>query len=342
MNLNTYLLLKPTIFKKTLLLKCLLLLGCCYNVLTISAQNFDELDSLLIDRNIENYSVRLFTNFKVNKFNIKNQDSKIRFVPNNRHGIGFGFANRKIILDIAFNLKNPNREETRKFDLQGTTIIKDRHYINFYGQSYKGFTAKNNIDEPFIFRSDMRSVSIGFNYLYTFDGIEFSYALLKAGLSEKRHRNIIITGGVGAFASFDYFSANSSILSENISPYFNEEGNIERYKGLSFGVLAGFISYFKLPEGIVATVNIIPGIGFMAKKINLPNGGYKPADPMLYKLDFSMGVGYSFNQFYVNLTYSNGMYSTDLDYGNKYLLNLTNAKLALGYRFSGHKRNNLK
>lgn len=323
------------IFEKAILVKLFVFSCFCFGCVTVSAQRINDLDSLLIDRDIENYSIRLFTNFKANKFTIKDYESRARFVPNNRHGIGVGFANKKVIVDIAFNLKNPNKEETVRFDLQGTTILRNRHFVNIYAQTYRGFTVKNNFDEPQVFRKDMRSVSIGFNHLYTFDDIEFSYSLLKAGLHEERHENVFVTGGFGVFGGFDFFSADSSILSENTSPYFNDEALIKRYQSVAFGVMGGLISYFKLPENIKATVNLMPGIGMAQKKITIAGGSYNPSNPMLYKLDFLIGLSYNFGRFYTSLTYSNGLYTTDFDYNNSYRLNLTNAKLAIGYRFKG-------
>ena len=316
------------------MVKPFLFLVICFSCLSLCAQDLKDLDSLLIDRDIENYSLRVFTNFKVNKFSISDDDSKAKFVPNNRYGLGLGFANKKIIVDIAINIKNPNKEKTSRFDLQATTILKDQNYVKIYTQVYRGFNAKNNFDEPTVFRDDIRSVSVGLNYMYTLDDIEFSYSQLKAGLSNKNDENIFITGGVGLFGSFDYFSANPSILSETSNPYFSDQGDIKRYQGLSFGVLAGLISYFKLPENITATVNVMPGIGLVNKKITLQDGSYKPSNPMLYKLDFLVGLSYNFKQYYVSLSYSNDLYSTDFDYGNSYLLNLTKAKLAIGYKFN--------
>ncbi len=338
MNLITFFVSNQIIIEKPYHLKCLLLFSLCLNCLFVNAQDIEDIDSLLVDRDLDNYSLRLFTNFKANKFSIQNDDYKARFVPNNRHGLGIGVANRKIIIDIAFNIKNANKEETKKFDLQGVTILKNRHYTNLYIQTYKGFTAKNNFDEPSVFRDDLRSVSFGVNYLYTFDDIEFSYALLKAGLAEKRHEKIFITGGVGLFTGFDYFSSNSSILTETTNIYFNEEADIKRYQGVTAGILAGFISYFKLPENITATVNFMPGMGLMYKKITDQEGSYTPKHPMLFKLDFMVGLGYNFDRYYVSLTYSNGLYTTHFDNDNRYRLNLTNAKLAIGYRF--RSRNN--
>lgn len=325
--------LKQNIFKKILTIKLFLLLVTCFICFFSGAQDLDDIDSLLIDRDIENYSIRIFSNYKVNKFSVINNDSRVKFVPNNRYGLGLGFANRKVIVDIAFNIKNKNKEETSRFDLQGTTIVKHQHYVNIFAQMYRGFKAKHNFDEPTTFRNDVRSVSFGINYLYTLDEVEFSYSLLKAGLDEKDNQDIFITGGVGVFGIYDYFSAKPSILSETASSSFNEQGNVKRYNGAAIGVLVGFISYFKLPENITATLNVMPGLALMNKKVTLQDGSYRPSNPMLYKLDFSVGLGYNLKQYYAILTYSNGLYSTDFDNDNKYRLNLTNAKLAIGYRF---------
>lgn len=330
------------IFKRSLVKKIFILFVFFFSCVSVNAQDLNDIDSLLIDRDIENYSFRIFTNYKANKFTIKNSDSKAKFVPNNRHGIGFGFANRKVILDLALNIKNPNTENTRRFDLQGTTILWDRHFVGVYLQTYKGFKAKNNFNEPVVFRNDVRSVSIGLNYLYTLDDIEFSYSLLKAGLSKRRNDNIFITAGLGGFTFFDYFSAKPSILTEDASLNFNEQGNIKRYNGTAIGVLAGLITYFKLPEDITAMVNVMPGIGVMNKRITLRDGSYTPAHPMLFKFDFSIGLAYSFEQYYAVLTYDNGLYTTDFDNGNSYRLNLTNAKLAIGYKFKRRKKREMR
>jgi hypothetical protein len=334
-NLIVYPLSNQINIKKSILIKLFLLFSFCG--LTVNAQDLKDIDSLLIDRDIENYSFRIFTNFKANKFSVENNFAKARFVPNNRHGVGIGVANKKIIVDIAFNTKSANKEATKKFDLQGTTSIKNRHYSNIYIQTYKGFKAKNNFGDPFVFRNDIHSVNFGLNYLYTFDDIEFSYALLKAGLAQKRHENVFITGGIGVFSGLDYFTSDASIFSETTSPYFNDEGNIKRYQSVAVGVLAGFVSYFKLPENITATVNVMPGMGVMYKKLTIQDGSYRPDKPMVYKLDFLVGLGYSFDRYYASLTYSNSLYSTDFAYDNNYRLNLTKAKLAIGYRFKSRK-----
>lgn len=330
--------LEQYIFKKTLKSSLFSLFLICLSFFSANAQTLEDVDSLLVDRNLENYSIRVFSNFKVKKFSIKDDNSKAKFVPNNRYGLGFGIASEKFIIDLAFNIKNPNKEETKRFDLQATTILKKQHYVNLYIQTYKGFNAKNDFDEQTVFRNDIRSVTFGLNYLYTFDDVEFSYSQLKAGLSKERNKDVYITGGLGVFGVYDYFSAKPSIFTDTTSPYFNDEANVKRYNGRAIGILAGFVSFFKLPENITATFNIMPGIALMNKKITLQDDSYRPSNPMLYKLDFLVGLGYGYKRYYVSLTYGNGFYTTDFDNDNKYLFNLSNAKLAIGYKLKAKRK----
>lgn len=294
-------------------------------------------DSLFVDYNIKNYSLRLFTNYKVKRFSIRNDNSRLRYVPNNRYGVGFGFASSKVLIDIAFNVKTNKEEVTNRFDAQGTVIIGKHHWVNGYAQFYKGFNINNNYNEPSEFRADIKSHTVGFNYLYTLNEIEFSYSLLKAGLA-KRNKNVYITGGLGLFGVYDYFSANGDVLPINGELYFNEQARIERYNSVAVGVLAGFLSVFMLPKNFIASFNLMPGIALMNKKVELQNDSYRPSNPLLYKLDFLFALGYNAERYYISLIYGTDLYSTSLDFGNTHPFNITKAKLAFGYKLGVNKK----
>lgn len=304
-----------------------------------STKVFKVVDSMFIDRDLENYSARIFTNYKVKRFTIRDDDSKTRFIPNNQFGVGFGFASRKIVIDIAFNLKTNKNEITNRFDMQGTTIIGKNHFVNFYVQTYKGFNVQNNYNEPTIFRGDIKSATVGFNYLFTLSEIEFSYAMLKAGVT-KRNKNVYITGGLGTFAVFDYFSANENILSDQGELYYNDAANIKRYNSAGIGILGGFISAFMLPKNFIASFNIMPGIAIMHKKVTTLDDTYRPSNPMLYKVDYTAALAYNAERYYVSLIYNGSAYSTSLDFDNKQLFSLSKAKLAFGYKLWAKKKKN--
>jgi len=297
-----------------------------------SSEVLKFIDKVFIDHDIDNYSVRFFSNYKVKQFRIRNEDGfKSKYSPNNKFGLGFGFASSKLLIDIAFNLKTNKDNITHRFDMQGTTIVGKKNYVNFYVQTYKGFNVKNNFDEPYVFRDDIKSVTVGFNYLRTIPDIEFSYSMLKAGI-DHLDRNVYITGGFGAFGFYDCFSADDNILEDPNNTYFNEEAHIKRYNSTALGLLGGLMSVFKLPGDFTASCNIMPGVGFMYKHITLEDGSYRPSNPMIYKMDYTLAVGYNVPQYYVSLIYGGGVYSSDLDLNNNYSFNLTKAKIAIGYK----------
>ncbi|QDO94379.1 DUF4421 domain-containing protein [Formosa sediminum] len=315
--------------------------------LLVQAQVLKDLDSLkfiqlvdklFIDHDINNYSFRLFTNYKYKQFSVKNETGfRARFVPNNKFGVGFGVASSKLLIDIAFNVKTNTDDVTHRFDMQGTSIIGKKNYVNFYVQTYKGFNVKNNFGAPFVFRDDIRSVTVGFNYLRTIPDIEFSYSMLKAGI-DHLDRKVYITGGIGAFGFYDYFSARGDILSDLPEASFNEEARIRRYNSTAVGVLGGVMSVFRLHGDFTASCNIMPGIGLTYKHVTLHDGTYKPSNPILLKMDYTFAVGYNVKRYYVSLIYGGGVYTTDLDFDNDYRFNLTKAKLAIGYKIGSGKK----
>ncbi|WP_231632451.1 DUF4421 family protein [Mangrovimonas sp. TPBH4] len=290
-------------------------------------------DSLFIDHNPENYSLRLFSNYKVKRFKISNEDFKTRYVPKNRYGVGVGVANSKVLLDLAINIKNGKEEVTNRFDAQGTIILKKRNYLNAYLQIYNGFNVKNDFGKPKEFRFDIKSRTLGFNHLYTFTDIEFSYSLLKAGLPTK-NKDVYITGGVGSFVMFDYFDSDESIFPENISLYFDDVHNIKRYSGRALGLLTGVMGAFILPENMIATCNLMPGIAIVRNRVTLEDGNHNSSTPMLYKLDASVALSYSVKRYYINLMYETGIYANSLNFGHNYKFNLSMAKLSFGYKLN--------
>ncbi|WP_240472215.1 DUF4421 family protein [Mangrovimonas xylaniphaga] len=291
------------------------------------------IDSLFIDHNPENYSLRLFSNYKVKRFKISNEDFKTRYVPKNRYGVGVGVANSKVLLDLAINIKNGKEEVTNRFDAQGTIIFKKRNYINAYLQIYNGYNVKNSFDEPKEFRFDIKSRTVGFNHLYTFTDIEFSYSLLKAGLPT-RNKDVYITGGIGSFVMFDYFDSDGSIFPESVGLYYEDVQGVKRYSGRALGFLAGVMSAFILPDNMIATCNLMPGIALMNNRVTLEDGSRSGSMPLLYKLDASVALSYNVKRFYINLMYETGIYANSLDFGHNYKFNLSMAKLSFGYKLN--------
>ena len=305
-------------------------LGSSQNLKGLDTLKTSELiDTLFIDHNINNWSLRLFANYKEQRFRLSNATQNLYLVPNNPYGLGFGVATRKLILDIAFNIKGQNEDPTKRFDLQATFIVK-KHLFDVFFQTYQGFKVKNDFNDLEYFRNDLKSLSSGINYMYMFNADEFSLGALKSGLS--RQKKTAITFGLGGFLITNNQSAESSIVPPELQSLFNDEARLNKFMGIGAGVLGGFTALFVLPANFFAVMNFTPGIGLMYKEVETEDVKFKPSNPLVFKMNLFGVVGYNGNRFYINLAGGSGIYSTDLNFGNTSSFILTNAKLSIGYK----------
>jgi len=105
----------------------------------------DFIDTLFIDRDINYWSIRLFTHLKSNWFGIMNSDQKISYVPNNLFGIGVGLGTRKLLLDIGFSPGGNQENVTHRIDLQTAFILK-KHFLEAYLHRYQGYNVRSDLD----------------------------------------------------------------------------------------------------------------------------------------------------------------------------------------------------
>jgi hypothetical protein len=327
-------------FKRVIILFCFLCLTISSNAQNLKALDSlkpkQVLDTLFIDRDINNWSIRFFANYKQQKFALKDDADKLSFVPNNNLGVGVGLGTSKLIVDIAINIKGKKENQTQRFDMQGSLILGSHHLIGLLVQRYKGFNVSNNFNEPESFRDDILSVSVGLSYLYTLDEISFSSSIVENRLS-KINKKYFITAGFGGFIIYDNFSADSSIIPDG--PVFNEDSSLDDFKGTGIGISCGMLSVFILPGNFFASLNVVPGVGVMYKTVGSETTTDQTVKkPMLYRLDFDAGIGYNWKRYYLTFGYGTGFYSTDLNYGLNYFFSNTKAKVALGYKIKSNKK----
>ncbi len=167
------------------------------------------IDTVFIDRDINNWSLRLYTNYKDNRFQLKNKDSDLLYVPSNPFGIGVGFATKKLVLDVGFNIKNKSKDPTDRFDLRASILFKN-HQFDYVFQNYKGYTLKNENEIENDFREDFSSLVTGLNYMYVFNANEYSLAAMKSGLA--RQKKLAFSFGLGGFFFTEKTKADSSII----------------------------------------------------------------------------------------------------------------------------------
>jgi hypothetical protein len=291
------------------------------------------IDTLFIDRDLNNWSVRLFTNYKNSQFLLYSGDERLAYKPNNPFGVGIGLGTRKIVLDIAFNIKSKDQEPTKRFYLL-VSMMLNKHHMDYFLQSYNGYNLMYENEEDF--RSDINDFSTGFDYMYLFNASEYSMAAMKSGLG--RQKKPAISFGLGGFLYLTRTSADSSIVPPELYPYFNEESRIVELSGIGAGVHASFNAMVPFLKNFFVSASILPGIGLMYKYVETESDSYHPEDPFIYKLDISGMLGYNANKYYINFTMGYVLFGTGLDHSNWILNNTIKSKLAVGYKIRRKQR----
>lgn len=290
------------------------------------------IDTLLIDRDPNHWSVRLLSSFREHDFVLSNAGSRFDYEPNNPMGAGIGIATRKLIVDMTFNIKGQEENPTDRFDLLTSFFIK-KHLFDFYFQNYQGFSVKNLDTGETIFRDDIRSTSTGLRYMYMFHESEYSIAAMKTGLFQQEKSSV--TMGLGGFLLYSRQSADDPIIPTDIHPGGTDASLYTELKGTAVGVQVGVSGLIVLPSNFFLSLNIVPGIGLMNKRVKSSEENYTPENPVVHQLGISAMLGYNGDLFYANLAVSNGYYATDYDFGNEVVFSYINAKLAIGYKLKG-------
>lgn len=296
----------------------------------------EVLDTLLIDRNYKNWSIRAYTNFKEHRFKLKNDKFKTEFVPHNTSGIGIGVASKKVILDLGVNIKSHKTEKTKRFDLQFSFLFQKRHMFNVSLQSYKGYEIRTDYGVPTSFRTDISNLANTISYWFVSNSDKFSILQLKTGLSTPSKS--ILVFGFGGFLTYLQLKSDYSLIPETSQANYNSFAQITHFSGFGGGINAGAFSVIKLPREFFISINVLPGIGLMHKKVESEGINYKPKDAIIYKLDAQLSLQYNYKKFYTNLSAAQGVYNIGLDHANTAHFSTTKIKLAIGYNIGAHLR----
>lgn len=290
----------------------------------------NAVDSLLIDKDISHWSVRTMLSYKDNKFRLSNNENSLFYTPNNGTSAGIGFATSKLLLDIGINIKSNKENQTDRFDLQSSLLIK-RGILAFQIQNYKGYniTIKSIADED-IFREDIRSFSTALSYMHIFKSDLKTLSGIYSGVS-KNYKN---TGSflAGMYSNYQQIDADSSIVPDSYKALFNEEAQIKELKKISFGVAAGYAYFLNLPANMFILLKLTPGVGLSFTSITAENQSYKPSDHWDLYLYANITIGYNGSRFYIELSDENNWNFSSIDYGNTGLMNTTKFKLAFGWK----------
>jgi hypothetical protein len=291
---------------------------------TDSLRPLEVIDTLFIDRDLKNWSVRFLTNARDVRFRLKNDIEDVRYIPTNRIGIGLGIASRKLILDFNIALKFDDEIKTDMFNMLGTAVF-GRHVIDGFLQDFHGFYKRDELTGEEVFRSDASSLVMGINYSQHLKSSQYSITSLRSGLDYQRKS--VISPMVGGFLLVDRLKADSTLIG-----FAPNKKDIEQYSGFGFGGSAGISGLLVLPLNMFAAVSVMPSAGLLLKTVTSPDGRNIASNPLVFMFSGSATVGYNGNDIYVNFTIQTNRTTTELPFYMRHNLQQTNAKLAIGYK----------
>ena len=294
------------------------------------------IDTLLIDKDLSNWSVRAVTSYKDNRFDLSNSNNTLQYTPNNRAGVGIGIATSKVIADIVLNIKSNQEEQTDRFDLQGNVQIR-QNMLSLQVQNYQGYNVRNtNTDEPEMFRKDIKTFTTSLSFMHMFNSNSKTLSSIYSGLNMDNKSSGTFLAGI--YVGYFLIQADSSIVPESSKDLFNQEAYIEQLNQFSFGAMGGYSYYLALPKNLFILVALTPGFGMSFQNIKTESLDYSPQELWEIYLYINLSLGYNGSRFYVELSDKNKWNYVPLDNGNNGLTNATNLKLAFGWKIKGKKK----
>ncbi len=297
-------------------------------------------DTTYIANYSEDFTVKLIAVNKFNFFRIIDRDknSSIRYRPDRQLNIGLGLAYKWFAFDLALNvgIKEVSNFNNSKFLDFRANVFSSKHIITatlkyYYGYQLKNFSGVALPELPVTStREDIRTVYLGFQYLFAFNYDNFS---LKAPfilneLQRKSAGSFVIGGGFNLFV----MGADSTVVPVEVQDSFNEMLHLQDLNSISLSANFGYIYTFVLKQHFFLTISLFPGIG-----INM--GDYQTVFRERFMTHMFLGlrsmnsIGYNARRFFGGVQLVGDAYNIRIDKKLATQVGHGNFKFFVGYRF---------
>jgi len=299
-------------------------------------------DTSYIKSYSEKVSVKLVALNKYNYFRVRDRinNTSIKYSPVRDVSLGLGVAYKWFALDITFALGLNNRtefENTRSFDFQGS-IFSSKQYITFTLQYYQAYELNRlkgvemMLSEEEKRREDIRTINFGLQYMYAVNYTKFS---IKAPFVQNEgQRKSAGSPIIGASFNMFVMNADSSIVPNEVSGYFEPDLHLVDLNILSVSLSFGYMYSFVLKKRFFLTLSLIPGLNINAGDYYTDNRNFNSPSINL-KLNSLNAIGYNSSRFFTGFQFLADAYFTRLE--KKLSAEIGHGKLSffIGYRFGG-------
>ncbi len=293
---------------------------------------------------IGNYSNELAIKIQsLGKFNSislmdRSSKSRLKYIPVRDLRIGIGVAYKFFAFDLNIGLgldKNSIIEDSRTFDFRAR-LYTSKQYMNVFLQYYQGYRISNfdhfvvRSDHPQSIRNDVRSIHLGFQYLYALNYTKFS---IKAPfVFNELQRKTAGSFLFGANFNLLVLDGDSSLIPTRIQSEFGNQLSIQDLNNLSLGISVGYMFTYVFKENFFATASLIPGLLYN-------NGDYsvttrKPIPKQLNgRIKTMNSIGYNARRFFTGVTFEAEGFWIKIADNQTAKISHGSASVFVGYRF---------
>ncbi len=274
-------------------------------------------------------------------FTLKGKEG-VDYSPNDGYNVGLKLQHKW--LGFAFSYSPKKLQEDKKGTSAFTNLVLNSYgrkvgfdvyyleYKGYYVQNYRSFPALDSSVSggKFPQRSDLQTLSVGFNLYYIFNSKKFSYraAFANNDWQKKSASSFTLT------TSFNYYeiTADSTILIRKLDNNAHEETKLVRGGFYSIGLMPGYAFTLVLSKHFFFTFT--PAVGGMFQIQNYYTEHNKQVSRQVFIPRYlaRLGIGYSGSRFYAGFTSIGDAYSIPLAKNESLNYTIGNVTLYAGIR----------
>lgn len=319
----------------------LLIFPCFYFLKAQETQlvNLDSTNLYYTDYS-EQFNFKLYTLFKLNTIEIKNNQDRLELNPNSPLGLGFSVNYKALGISLGIGLPQTQTNlskygKTSRVDFQVSFYLKN-FGLDSYFQLYKGYYNSNPDDfiewskTAYPLLPEMRTISIGLSGYYVFNNEKYSNKAIisRTQVQHKSAGSLLL----GVFLNYDEASSPDGFFPNELPDSIGSDFDLKGFMYFATGLTIGYTYTWVISKSFYLNGNIVPGVGY--KDIRLVNNaGITEVERQAHaQLHLRAVLGYEHAFFYMGLTASTII--RNIEYNN-YQLDIATEQIRLyiGKRF---------
>jgi len=279
----------------------------------------------------------------IDLFNVPGAD-RLHYRPNSSYNVGVGVTYKGITVNLAYGFGflgflNPSKElgVTTYLDLQ-THMYGRKWLVDVMAQVYKGFYASpqgtGSTDGSYYLRSDLNVNEFGASVQYVFNNRRFSYRA--AFLQNEWQKKSAGTFLLGAEAYYGTVNGDSSIIPIHVHEA-TADRNIKQFRHYKFGPSIGYAYTLVIKKHFFATgslsANAAVGNSTTVSRADGEENNFGFIPSAFYRIS----LGYNSERWAASAIYTSNNISANPGSAIRSVLNASNIRLNLVYRFAAPK-----